>query len=377
MTDIPKSLISKTISFNHSGLRTQFAVNPSLFSSSHIDHGTQILINSLRKNTTIDYQSILDLGCGYGALGIFLKKQDPQRQVCMTDRDALATTFAAYNGELNEVEVETFPTLDYHGLINQFSLIVTNFPAKLEKNGLQLFIAGASRHLQPKGSLAMIIVSELQAALDPILAAPQLVVTHTQRNKGYHIYHLQFEAELPLPENPYGRSSVIVPTKPELIISTARSLPEFDRVDHSTAALIQLMTAHPPVATAACFEPNQGAAPCISAKLLGVKKLELYSRDTLALYYSQNNLADLFPNAVVNSQALPWLPQAPITDLVIAHLPRRSDPNWLALNITTLRGRGNCIFYGSQLILERHLGKDTIRKATEISEYQKHLAILL
>ena len=101
MRKIDNSLIKKRINFNWSGISTSFDSSQALFSSVDIDVGTQALLNSLRKNKAIDYSKVLDLGCGYGVIGIFLKKQDLSREVVLSDRDMLAVEFSQHNALLN------------------------------------------------------------------------------------------------------------------------------------------------------------------------------------------------------------------------------------------------------------------------------------
>ena len=129
MIKIDNSLIKKRIIFNWSGISTSFDSSQALFSSVDIDVGTQALLNSLRKNKGIDYSKILDRGCGYGIIGIFLKKQDLSREVVLSDRDMLAVLFSQHNVLLNEVDVKVDHGLDYEGLGSdeKFSLIATKF----------------------------------------------------------------------------------------------------------------------------------------------------------------------------------------------------------------------------------------------------------
>src|SRR3989344_5359591 len=99
-------LVKKRIDFNFGGLKLKLDLSQSLFSSADIDIGTKALINSLRKDSAVKFGKILDLGCGYGVIGVFLKKQHPESSVVCADRDALAVEFAKRNSLLNECEVE-------------------------------------------------------------------------------------------------------------------------------------------------------------------------------------------------------------------------------------------------------------------------------
>lgn len=101
-----------------------------MFSTFDIDHGTDILLRSIISN---NLKSILDLGCGYGALGIILAKVNPQAAVILVDRDLLAIRYAKYNFVKNNVSnVSAMGSLGMESIKDKmFDLIVSNIPAKL------------------------------------------------------------------------------------------------------------------------------------------------------------------------------------------------------------------------------------------------------
>ena len=159
----------KKIDFNFSGEKLTFETSQSLFSSAHVDNGTKFLLNSLRKNNDISYGEILDVGCGYGPLGIFLKQQNPDANVLCVDRDCLAVEFARVNAKLNSVDVDTKCGLGYEKVDGKFDLIVSNFPAKAGEKMLMNFIYGASSLLNKNGSFAMVIVRGLEKSFRNVI----------------------------------------------------------------------------------------------------------------------------------------------------------------------------------------------------------------
>ena len=87
------------------GNKLRFLTSSGVFSKQRIDPGTELLIEKAIINP--DW-TILDLGCGYGALGISLKKAYPSLRVVMTDINKRAVMLARRNAELNNVKVEIF-----------------------------------------------------------------------------------------------------------------------------------------------------------------------------------------------------------------------------------------------------------------------------
>ena len=83
------------------GVLLKFETGPSLFSPQAVDQGSCLLLSLVRFEST---DRILDLGCGYGAMGIYAAKLISPENVYMTDNDPEALRFAAKNVELNSVE---------------------------------------------------------------------------------------------------------------------------------------------------------------------------------------------------------------------------------------------------------------------------------
>ena len=124
------------------GASLAFSATWGLFSPKGIDAGTHLLIEHLeiQKGDTC-----LDLGCGYGAIGLTLAKCVETSTVYMVDKDFVAVDYARKNVEQNRLQ-------NCHVLLSngfshlpdiQFDLIVSNFPANVGKELLQIFLADA------------------------------------------------------------------------------------------------------------------------------------------------------------------------------------------------------------------------------------------
>src|SRR5690348_13915146 len=91
----------KEVTYPFNGEKFKFDVGETLFSTFEVDHGTDVLLRS------IDFKgakAILDLGCGWGPIGIILAKTNPQAQVILGDRDLLAVRYTNENIKKNKVK---------------------------------------------------------------------------------------------------------------------------------------------------------------------------------------------------------------------------------------------------------------------------------
>lgn len=375
--ELPDNLVKKRIVFRHSRVTSYFDVSQSLFSSFEIDVGTKTLLNSLRKNKSIDYQRILDLGCGYGPIGIFLKKQDSSRVVEMVDRDLLAIAFSKHNAALNGTDLHIYPGLDFDSTVNKFSLICCNFPAKLEEIGLNIFLTGASEHLIPNGILATVVVKELHQSLMALINNWDIEIIFKEERKAYSIFHLSFPREIPYPIFGYERSSIDFVLSNHYHLTTARGLGEFDTASHSTEALVELIKRiNQPVKSVLVFEPGQGLGAVAAADILQPETILLSGRDLLSLKFAMANLKGAF-SGDIECRPVPYMLEPPSANLVIWQIKDRDSLALHAHNLHVLqRSPVSIAACGEKHLLERLIKADSTTLHNSI-EYKGHFAALL
>ncbi|MFH1642917.1 MAG: methyltransferase [Nanoarchaeota archaeon] len=131
----------------------EFYVGSGVFSKSKIDKGTEVLLNSVFIKPE---WKILDLGCGYGAIGIILKKVYPDAIVTMVDINKRALKLAKMNVNLNNVDVRVMESDLYAKVQTQFDTIVVNPPQKAGKQLCFKIIEDAKEHLKDKGLLQLV-----------------------------------------------------------------------------------------------------------------------------------------------------------------------------------------------------------------------------
>ena len=144
------------------GQNMSFRSTWGLFSPRRIDNGSYLLIEHIKLG---DGQRTLDLGCGYGAIGLAIAKACPNGVVHLVDRDFVAVDFARTNAKLNALgncEIYLSNAFSAVGDI-KFDNIVANLPAKVGKELLYIILSDARDHLKPGGQLVVVMISGLKA----------------------------------------------------------------------------------------------------------------------------------------------------------------------------------------------------------------------
>jgi len=139
------------------GHEFEFLTASGVFSHRRIDAGTRLLIESMRLP---DAEAALDLGCGYGPIGIVAAKLKPRLRVWMTDINQRAVALAEENARRNGVDNVHIVGGPLYGPVEglAFDAILTNPPISAGiRKAVEPVIEGASRYLKPGGSLQLVV----------------------------------------------------------------------------------------------------------------------------------------------------------------------------------------------------------------------------
>lgn len=170
------------------GVRLVFETDRGVFSPARLDRGTRLLLEELE--APAGPACLLDLGCGYGPVGIFLARTHPEARVILTDVNRRAAALAARNLVRNGVtnaEVRVGDGfLPVQGL--SFDGIYTNPPVRVGKEQLYGLLFQAAEYLRPGGWLWVVIRTRQGAAsLLRALGERYTAVEERGRGGGYRI----------------------------------------------------------------------------------------------------------------------------------------------------------------------------------------------
>jgi 16S rRNA (guanine1207-N2)-methyltransferase len=133
-----------------------------LFSPKAIDEGTELLARFIEVKPS---DTCLDLGCGYGPLGLMMAKLAPEGITHLIDKDFVAVDYSNKNAKSNNIaNASTFLSNGFDQIEQdqKYDIIVSNVPAKIGDELLTLFLYDAYAHLNPGGKLYIVTISGLK-----------------------------------------------------------------------------------------------------------------------------------------------------------------------------------------------------------------------
>ena len=316
MTETPPDVYFKQLlTFRLRRQELHFRVSQDLFSSHQVDVGTQFLLRAISDLDSGNSRKILDLGCGYGPIGLALKKFNDTACVHMVDRDALAVEYSRQNAQLNGLSgVSVYGVLGYDDVPSRdFDLIASNIPAKAGQVVISYLLREAGYHLRPGGVVAVVVVKPIERMVEEVLQnSPAITLLLKRSRRGHIVFAYQFSndsGEDPIQEGDAiqrgvyrrGRTTVAAGTQ-QVPVDVAWGLPEFETPSFRSRLLIEYLSKGPwsEIDSAAVFNPGQGHVAVVLSKLLRPRSIHLVDRDLLALRFAKHNLIrNGFPEANV------------------------------------------------------------------------------
>ena len=171
------------------GEKLRFKTDNGVFSKDKLDFGTRTLLESLPLD---EFKGdVLDVGCGYGPIGIYLKKVT-SCNVDMCDINKRAIHLANMNARLNNVNVNIFESDSYSNINKKYNYIVTNPPIRVGKEILYSIVMNAKDYLLDDGSMFLVIHKD-QGAKSMLFDLQKVYNAEViKKNKGFFIIRCDF-----------------------------------------------------------------------------------------------------------------------------------------------------------------------------------------
>lgn len=295
----------KNIQYDYRGHNLDFKVAQQLFSSQVIDHGTQRLLRTFIFEKIDTYNQVLDLGCGYGPIGIALKSFCPNSIVHMVDIDSLAIDYSRQNANLNNFnDIKTYASLGYDDVIDtDFDLIVSNIPAKIGEKALSHVLKDAQFYLKPKGRVAVVVIDAIAGYVTRELTMdPNINILFHKTWPGHVVFHYNFivnKKPITKPKESAFDRGIFDREKKVFSINslsfpmlTTYGLSEFNTFSYETELLINNLKniQDKSLNMAIVFNPGQGHIPVALSMFFNTNKIILIDRNLQALKVSKRNL---------------------------------------------------------------------------------------
>jgi 16S rRNA (guanine1207-N2)-methyltransferase len=165
-----------------------FTSDSGVFSKDGVDFGTRLLIDMFQFPDSD--APILDVGCGYGTIGLTLAKENPSRVVVMVDVNERAVHLTRQNAEQNGISnVEIYESDLFENVPRcRFSAIVTNPPIRAGKQVVHRIFEEASERMFPGGEL-WVVIQKKQGAASAVKKLESIYdkVSIKSKKKGYTI----------------------------------------------------------------------------------------------------------------------------------------------------------------------------------------------
>ncbi len=187
-TNQPNSKIDKKVfSFTLRGNTLKFQSDAGVFSRNEVDFGSRVLIENFTFPEIAG--DILDVGCGYGPIGLSVAKDDADRLVEMVDVNLRAIELAKENAKANNIEnVKIYESSIYENVTGEYAAILTNPPIRAGKTVVHTILKEAHEKLLSGGELWVVIRKKQGApSAMELLKAQFDEVEVVKKEKGYYI----------------------------------------------------------------------------------------------------------------------------------------------------------------------------------------------
>lgn len=180
----------KNISFSLNGTQFDFVSDNGVFSKGKIDMGSIVLLKAITKYATLK-GNILDLGAGYGTIGLTLAFFNKEANFLLVDVNTRACMLARENKNRLKVSNAEIIESDIFAKIDDriFDFIITNPPIRAGKKVIYKMFLEAFNHLAPHGILYIVIRKDQGANtaskyIESVFGNCSLV----DRDKGYYVF---------------------------------------------------------------------------------------------------------------------------------------------------------------------------------------------
>ena len=181
--DLPSNFRTIVYKINDSVL--EFTSDLGVFSKNKVDFGSDLLIRTFL-NSGISNRSLLDVGCGYGIIGITLSKLANMKST-LVDVNKRAVHLTNMNIKANGVDAVSFESNIYDNVEDDYDVIITNPPIRAGKKVVLDILLKAKEHLSKSGELWLVIRKDQGAKSVFEVLKENYNADIVEKSKGFYI----------------------------------------------------------------------------------------------------------------------------------------------------------------------------------------------
>ena len=145
--------VEREIEIEALGVRSRCLTDAGVFSRDGLDTGTRAMLEALPEL----HGRVLDLGCGWGPVGVTLARKYPECEIVMTDVNHRAVELSRRNLARNGAKAEVVQGDGFESVTGRFDFILTNPPIRAGKQAIYAMFDEAHERLTPGGTLTIVI----------------------------------------------------------------------------------------------------------------------------------------------------------------------------------------------------------------------------
>ena len=140
--------------YSYRGVALSFRTDAGVFSRGELDAGTRILLSALPDQLS---GRVLDLGCGWGPVGVCVKTIWPACEITFADINSRAMELSKANAQRYGIQAEFVQSDGFAEIEGAFDCIITNPPIRAGKKTIYKMFSDGKDHLRPGGCLYLVI----------------------------------------------------------------------------------------------------------------------------------------------------------------------------------------------------------------------------
>ena len=187
-----KSELRKLV-YKYEDKTLEFFSDNGVFAKDKIDYASRLLVETFIKEKCNKNSNgvILDVGCGYGFMGITVGKI-LNRKVELVDINKRALHLSERNIKLNEVDGKAYESNAYDCVKNKYEYIITNPPIRAGKEIVLNILKGAKDHLSDNGELWFVINKDQGAKSTANALKKCYNIEVVAKSKGFFVFKAKF-----------------------------------------------------------------------------------------------------------------------------------------------------------------------------------------